>query len=431
MSSNNKETNSMHSMPDDEAHRVAEYLKKGTMFTQCTIDNLVKIAKNMSRNLFKHEETIVEEGQWAEKLHILTDGQSVRLRHFNGVEHQIDTQLCGTTINALHLLSADQVYATAKCVTDHCETYSLTKDQLIQIIEQNPTLATQMIVGLTKEIRSKSKVMRTPLFEQHPKPLKLLPIVSVAAGVESYYRSALNALINARLTGKKAALFPNMSVQVPARVLYINGLKGIRQYMDVHVDPQKYSNPALAGACASTIPGLIMTPISSILEASTAGHLNPEPLKVRWIRGITPRAVREVIFGIGINQLSDFFEERALSFIAFQNGYTPSNLTTATANAMGSIAAGICAGYLSHVPHNLSTYKLLHPHKSYGDLFREFVGRSAPTYLIPKNINPSFVPFYTTFIACLFPCGCLLRTTQIVGSFIILNGTINILQRTQ
>lgn len=59
---------------------------------------------------------------------------------------------------------------------------------------------------------------------------------------------------------------------------------------------------------AAIAPGVIMTPISSILEACNAGHMNPEPLYRRWTRGLMPRTVREVIFGIGLNQLSDYCE---------------------------------------------------------------------------------------------------------------------------
>jgi len=75
-----------------------------------------------------------------------------------------------------------------------------------------------------------------------------------------------------------------------------------------------------------------MTPLSSMLEASNAGHMNPEPITTRWMRGITWRMTREVIlmafffgwifnfffwmpgitwrmtreviFGIGLNQMS-------------------------------------------------------------------------------------------------------------------------------
>jgi hypothetical protein len=56
--------------------------------------------------------------------------------------------------------------------------------------------------------------------------------------------------------------------------------------------------------------------------------------------GIVPRSAREVIFGIGLNQLSDFFEER----VAFV-----SNAVLRT--ALASIVSGITAihGQYLHV----------------------------------------------------------------------------------
>ena len=49
-----------------------------------------------------------------------------------------------------------------------------------------------------------------------------------------------------------------------------------------------------------------MSPVSGLLEASNAGHSNPAPMMRRWLHGATPRVLREVIFGIGINQLSEW-----------------------------------------------------------------------------------------------------------------------------
>ncbi|KAI9895519.1 hypothetical protein PsorP6_018432 [Peronosclerospora sorghi] len=55
-----------------------------------------------------------------------------------------------------------------------------------------------------------------------------------------------------------------------------------------------------------------MTPVSSILEAFNAGNMNPESLSTRWIRGTAPRMLREVVFGVGLDQVSDYFEERMM-----------------------------------------------------------------------------------------------------------------------
>ena len=78
--------------------------------------------------------------------------------------------------------------------------------------------------SLAYEVRKSTKHMRTPFLEQHQKEVNFTA-TAIAAGSESYYRSALNALINAKLTGTRAALFPNMHIQVPTRIVYISGLK--------------------------------------------------------------------------------------------------------------------------------------------------------------------------------------------------------------
>ena len=93
--------------------------------------------------------------------------------------------------------------------------------------------------------------------------------------------------------------------------------------------PEKYEYPQIVRMGVALAPGIIMTPMSSLLEACNAGHLNPEPLTQRWMRGYLPRTVREVIFGVGLNQLSDFCEER-VSFIK----------NSALRNAAGSMIAG-------------------------------------------------------------------------------------------
>ena len=64
------------------------------------------------------------------------------------------------------------------------------------------------------------------------------------------------------------------------RVLYINGTKGTRAWLGEHVDPTEYENPNLVGTAVLLAPGLIMTPVSSVLEAANAGHRNPMPLYV-------------------------------------------------------------------------------------------------------------------------------------------------------
>lgn len=116
------------------------------------------------------------------------------------------------------------------------------------LLENQPSVSVDAVYGLQREVRSSSKPkQRTPLGMQKQTSAQS-PVVatSVAATVESFYRSALNAYINAHLTGSPVSkLFPDMHVQIPMRVVYINGTKGTRAWLNNNIDPRDYSAPTL------------------------------------------------------------------------------------------------------------------------------------------------------------------------------------------
>eukprot|EP00189_Rhodosorus_marinus_P010113 CAMPEP_0184739878 /NCGR_PEP_ID=MMETSP0315-20130426/2800_1 /TAXON_ID=101924 /ORGANISM="Rhodosorus marinus, Strain UTEX LB 2760" /LENGTH=472 /DNA_ID=CAMNT_0027209077 /DNA_START=155 /DNA_END=1573 /DNA_ORIENTATION=+ len=436
--------------------------EKSSMFKDCSPASLALIVSKLELFQFAKGEKFLEQGDISEYMYLMSEGEVLRYREESGVEHQVDISPGGNeqapikpaspprtlqnrtvdssssssvstgrivkqvdpnqhlaTINSMHYLRGDPAYSSAVCTSTICKAYALSQSQFMDTLSTRPPLAAEIITSLQKEVREQKNALRTPFLElKHRKDINI-PAVSVAAAIESYYRSALNAMLNARLLGTKAALFPNMHVQVPARVVYINGFKGMRAFLDRNVRPEEYTYPSVVRATVAVGPGFLMNPISSVLEASNAGHKNPESMSTRWMRGFVPRAVREVIFGIGLNQLSDWFEER----------WTPYLTSKTMANAAGSLTAGVIAGYLSHVPHNLSAYKLMEPHRTYGEHFRRFVDASAPDHIVPKSLPPRFRNYARMTLAVLLPRGCMIRTTQIVGSFMILNGTIGYLAR--
>jgi len=200
--------------------------------------------------------------------------------------------------------------------------------------------------------------------------------------------------------------------------MYINGFKGLRGYLDAHVDPDYYEYPDLTRIAMAIFPGMCMTPVSSLLEAANVTQ-NPEPLYRRWTRGLPPRGLREVIFGIGLNQLSDYFEER-YPFIE--------NLKLR--NMAGSLTAGVCSGYLTHLVHNLCTLKLMYPQQTYGEHFRTLTQKWHPA-LQSNGVPAEWVGPMSQILAFVAPRGLIIRTSQIVGSFIILNGIIAALSRNQ
>ena len=466
MSTSSTSQNSSHgSLSDVDEKSCKKLLKECEMFHRLSADQIETLAKNMNYRSLQRNEVLVNQGNPVSAFYLVKDGEMYRefLDPDTGKRHSVEFEIKTNSINTMRVLSGDPAKSTVKCKTspsssstNGCGVYEMPRQRLMDILlNERPDMGVGIANSLASHVREVSKKYRTPLLEQRQQIIANMPAVMIAAGVESYYRSALNAQINRALTGVKSELFPNMHIQVPMRIAYIAGFKGLRAIMDQYDDDgeeeEDNSNVIKEGnglqrtdttrhqedinrnfwrRLGITIaPGVIMTPLSSILEASNAGHLNKESMATRWTRGIVARCGREIIFGLGLNQLSDYFQER------FQFGDSPM-----INNMIGSMMAGVVSGYLSHVPHNMSTYKLIEPHRSYPDLYKNvFVERSVPPFLerfltrqAQSTANGAVVANHSgahqavRFIAAtIFPRGLMVRTVQIVGSFMILNGTIN------
>jgi hypothetical protein len=405
-----------------DAESCKSLLGQCDMFHKVPPSYLSTLAGKMELRMLKRKDEFIHQGSPTDSFFLLESGEIERkfVDPKDKKVHSVEFSIRAQSINSMRVISGEKAFCTVKCVSESCKLYEMKRTEFLKLLEAEPLLTTSIAEGLCNQLRRGSKKFVTPLLEQRQDQDVNFQAVSIAAGIESYYRSALNSILNTRLTGVKAEFFPNMHIQVPTRIAYITGFKGLRHMLDQNVDPDSYNNPTTVRLATALSPGIMMTPISSILEASNAGHMNSESMTTRWMRGIVPRAGREVVFGIGLNQLSDYFEERLSRF--FDNSMA--------ANAAGSLLAGVVSGYLSHVPHNMSTFKLLEPHRSYVDLYRMFVDKSVPP-VIDNMVKtwPSSTRGYTrTLFATLFPRGLVVRTTQIVGSFMILNGTINYLQ---
>ena len=176
--------------------------------------------------------------------------------------------------------------------------------------------------------------------------------------IDAYYRAGMNALVNKAIMRQSSAnLSVNMTIQVPTRILYIVSYKTISANCGID---NKFLN--------SAVTGLVMTPISSLLEACNV--YKKDVVLNNANHGFVARGAREMAFAYAINTIDN------------------------------PVGVGISA-YFSHVPHILSTMKLIKPHVGYPELFREYVGGD--------------------WMRLVFPAGVLLRTTQIVGSCAIIN----------
>lgn len=406
-------------------------LKRSTIFRLCSDENREKIAAKMIPVRFKRGDVLQIQGDSQRQAFVIVEGTVVRKRLVEGRLHTVGPlgyAGSSNSIGMLHLLQEEPSHTTVQALSDG---YAFVLDSAIfqDMIDEDQEVAQQVIHSLVVELRQQSYVERTPLFLQQGTDIKQDTLnwfaVSVAASIESFYRSGLNAILLSQLTGKPAAWFPNMHIQLPSRIAYINGFKGLRYIFDQQLDPRDYSYPQLAGMALAVTPGVVMTPVSSVLEACNVTHMNNEPLMLRWTRGLIPRCGREVVFGIGINQLSDYCEER------YDNLFTNSTAK----NIAGSLTAGAVAGYLSHIPHNLSMLKLCDPKKSYVEHFanlKQPYEKWWDSNLAKKPASGASGGFARTAVSSaltvLFPKGCLVRTAQISGSFIIINSAINALK---
>jgi len=445
----------------DDEKLCQKMLKKCEMFHLLSGNQIETLAKNMRVRSLSRNEIFVNQGSPVTSFYLLKDGEIRRefLDPDTGKKHAIEFEIRSKSINTMRVLSADPAHSTVKCNHNTCTLYEMPRQKLMNVLfNEQPDIGLGIANSLTSHVRETSKKYRAPSIDQKQQIIQNMPAVIIAAGIESYYRSALNAQVNRALTGVKADLFPNMHIQVPMRIAYIAGFKGLRTYMDQYdedgesdgiisdegttgpIDIESENDTVNRNFCRrlgiTIAPGIMMTPLSSVLEASNAGHMNKEPMATRWMRGITARCGREILFGLGLNQLSDYFQERW----RFDDSPMLSNM-------VGSLMGGVVSGYLSHVPHNLSTYKLLEPHRSYPDLYKNvFVVRSVPPFLeryltqqsqmrgngvaigsaTAAIVNHKGPQQAVRFLAAtIFPRGLMVRTVQIVGSFIILNGTIN------
>mmetsp|Transcript_17810 Transcript_17810/g.31143 ORF Transcript_17810/g.31143 Transcript_17810/m.31143 type:complete len:421 (-) Transcript_17810:848-2110(-) len=395
----------------------ARLLHKSVALSRLSHSELRKLSSLAEKKVYGLHDVLHFESVPQDAMYTISQGEIRREKvDLDGKVHVIDTTVCGNTVGALHVLNRDPAFATARCNREQCVAYRITSEQINKYLIENPYACRNMALSLAQEVRKHTRTSRTPLFHQQGNPVPVLA-VGIAAAFESFYRSAMNALINqALLGGQRASFFPNMHIQLPTRILYILGFKGIRQRIEQTVDPERYQYSNAVRVGLAVAPGVIMTPLSSILEASNAGSRNPEPLWRRSTRGIQPRLLREVIFGIGLNQLSDFCEERAPSFIS----------NPMVKNMFGSLSAGLISGYLSHVPHNISALMLHDPSRGFRAHFTDYVNSSKSR--LPASVlqrPPRVQQAFATAISVLAPAGMMIRTAQIAGSFLILNGTIS------
>lgn len=88
----------------------------------------------------------------------------------------------------------------------------------------------------------------------------------------------------------RSCTFPCAKYLVVVRsILYINGFKVVRGTLNEHIHPAEFAYPDTVRLGMAMVPGIVMTPISSVLEACNAGKkgLEEDRLQARGCRSST------------------------------------------------------------------------------------------------------------------------------------------------
>ncbi len=393
-------------------------LKRSTVFSEVDDAALSRFADGCRRVVLPPGTELARQGkEWRGVVYFIVRGELARWSEDGGVYQKvksIDDSSCGT----IHLF-IDDTWRFNIATDTEVVAYEMTKDFFDSVVRSEPALLQPIVAALAHYIRTQHRQVTSGAARAKglvtPRETTAYTTTALAVFIESFYRSAMNNVINAKLDGKPiggpSTWFPKMHIQIPTRILYITGLKEIRRACgEIETRDRAVSQKTLK-LVLSFVPGVVMCPLSSVLEA-THSRQNTEPMMQRWRRGYAPRLVREVLFGIGINQLSDYCRELVPSTVTNQHART----------ALGSIAAGMLSGYLSQVPHNLSTMKLMDPSQPYRALWAKLW--TASMARVPDSVPEPFRPAAARVMAVAAPIGCLRRCVQIGGSFIIINGLL-------
>jgi len=209
----------------DEERDAFDLCSSATMFRSMNPENLLKVVHQMEAVTVPHGEVVLRQGEPTKRCFVLSKGECQRTRVQSDGQTHIIEETGRMVFASLHLINEDPSFSTVTCKSETCHFYSLTSNKFNDVLQEHPDVAKEVIVSLSREVRRGITINRTPLLEQHPKRLKLPFLVySVAAGIESFYRSALNTTLNLHLAGQKPTsilqLFPNKTTNPNSYYVY-------------------------------------------------------------------------------------------------------------------------------------------------------------------------------------------------------------------
>jgi len=132
---------------------IVKSLRESYLFAQAEDRALGDIARQLRRRRFKRNEIIFHQGDPGDSLHIVSSGAvKIVLPSLEGEEAIIATLRSGDFFGELALLDGAPRSATA-VAADASETWTLSRELLLSLLDRDPTLRDSLLAGLARELR--------------------------------------------------------------------------------------------------------------------------------------------------------------------------------------------------------------------------------------------------------------------------------------
>jgi hypothetical protein len=188
-----------------DARVCEQLLEQAEMFSKVPPHLRKVLVKQFKKRELSHNEQLLKQGEPSDRFFLIESGNIHRTNvdPEHGKTRTVEFAIKAASINSMRVLSGDPVFTTTRCASEHCRVYEMLRENFLETLKENPDITVAIAEGLCEEIRTGSRKYVTPLLEQQQQGVNV-PAVAIASGIEAYYRSALNAMLNARLTGVKA-----------------------------------------------------------------------------------------------------------------------------------------------------------------------------------------------------------------------------------
>ena len=132
---------------------IVKSLRDSCLFERADEDAVNDIARRLRRRRFRRNEIIFHQGDPGDSLHVVSSGAvKIVLPSLEGEEAIIATLRTGDFFGELALLDGAPRSATAVAL-EACETWMLSREQLLSLLDRDPALRDALLAGLARELR--------------------------------------------------------------------------------------------------------------------------------------------------------------------------------------------------------------------------------------------------------------------------------------